>query len=277
MKVSVKALYYLLKITGLAPFQFNSQRNIVEKTIGSFCHFLIFGALIHGLTIFVSTDFIAYLNRYSNKNVRLTVIKGEVGAKGLIEFMIFVVNVVHHNALIKLINESLAFQKMITRTSHPINHTFFDDTLISQYTVRCLALVVQVIVICGSFLVFIYEPGHVTHNLYWIVHIYNHFNELILSSIYIYGGFVTSSRFMRTVNNNFELDILSTRRGNNIDGTPITNESVIFQLVQFEIFFGKFASISNELFRIFGFQILLTLTASAGFTLSSVGEFRVFN
>lgn len=274
MKPNVKVLYYLSKINGLIPFQLNVQQEIVEKTKRSFYHFLVFGAIIQGLSICAYITLYRFFSSFNGNKLRVLVVKWELGVQVFKYFMIFFLTLWHHNDIIKLINESISFKNIITNITPPAPlHDFFDDISISQYIGRSVVFFVQVLMNLSSFMIFIYDPSNILVNLSWTINIYNHFCASIVSSIFFYGGFVISSRFVRILNNHFDYCVSSTRNGQNVDGSSMSTESAIFHLEQFGIFFAKFGSITNKLFHIYGFQILLTLVSSTAFTLSSVRKF----
>lgn len=276
MKSNVKVLYYVLKINGLAPFQLNAHRQIVEHTQSSFYYFVIFGAAFQLLSILAFRTLYVFLSELNNTNVRMVrtlVIKGELVVQLWKSFLIFFCNLLYRNDIINLINASILFQKTVGNTAH--GPTLFDDILVSQYTGRLIAFLVQIAIIVSNFLLFIFDEFNIGVNLSWTVTIYNHFIALIVSSVFFYGGLVTSSRFLRILNNHLEFCVPTIRSEKNIAGASVT-ECATFHLDQFGIFFGRFSAIMNKLFHIYGFQILLTLTASSAFTLSSVRKFWVF-
>lgn len=267
MKPKLKWLYYLSKLNGLTSFEINSQHEIVEKTKRSFYHFLIFGFFIQGLTILAYRTLYQFFSRVHYDEVRILVLKAEHTVQLFKTFMIFFSNLFYHNDITKLINEIILFKKVIVNIAP--SQAFFDDILVSQYIVRSVAFLVQVVIMSSSFLLLIYDAKNIAINLSLTVTIYNHFISLIVSSIFFYGGLVTSSRLLRILNNHFEFCVSSTIN-KNVDGSSILTESAIFNLEQFRIFFKIFGSITDKLFRIYGLQILITLVASAAFTLSSV-------
>lgn len=269
----MKVLYYALKINGLAPFQINSQQGIVKNTKRSFYYYFIFGAVMQVLTIFAYRNLYLFFSHFEDSNIQTLVIRAEISVQLFKSILVFFFNLLYHNDLTDLINASILFKQIITNiTPH---QTLFDDILIRQYTVRSVAFVVELFIMLCSFMVIIFDPNKVLNNLSWTVTLYNHFNALLVSSIFFYGGLVTSSRFLRMANNHLEFCIYSIRNRKNADSSSVSNESAMYHLDQFGIFFGKFSSITNKFFHIYGFQILLALLASATYSLTSVREFNL--
>ncbi|XP_037040288.1 uncharacterized protein LOC119077212 [Bradysia coprophila] len=197
--------------------------------------------------------------------MRVVVVKMEIGAQVFKTLMIFALNVLYHKDIIQLINDSISF-KDVTATSQ----SFFDDTLTSQYTIRFVSFFVQFIIMSATFVISVYQPDNDVNNVIWFVAMYNNFNVAIVSSTFVYGGLVTCARFLRILNNNFEICVSSMKNGQNVDGTAISINTAIFDLERFGIFFGKFTSITNKLYHIYGIHILIALAVSTAFTLSEL-------
>ncbi|XP_037039383.1 uncharacterized protein LOC119076623 [Bradysia coprophila] len=202
--------------------------------------------------------------------MRVVVVKMEICAQAFKTLMIFALNVLYHKDIIHLINESISF-KDVTATSQ----SFFDDTLTSQYMIRLVYFFVQFLLMSTLFLVSVYSPDDNVHNVIWFVAMYNNFNVGIVSSTFVYGGLVTCSRFLRILNNNFDICVSSTKNGQNVDGTAIATDTAIFDLERLGIFFDKFTSITDTLYRIFGFHTMIVLAVASAFTFSEL--FNVFD
>lgn len=269
MKPNIRLIYYISKLSGLTSFQIDSQRKIVKKTKKSFYYFVIFGAVIQGLTVFALPHIIFSLQSlYPKESVRLLVLTLEFVFIIIKSTISYSLNLFYNNDIIRLINESMLFKKQLTKVSPVLD--FFDHILIREYNVRCIAFLIQVLIILTTLVFFESGVSYVLLNLSWTVTICNHLIQLIVSTVFFYGGLMISSRFLRISNHRFELYILSARNGENIDGTVMSTEIAIFHVEQFGIFFEKFSIFTDKLFHIFGFQILLSIIASAEFTLSSV-------
>lgn len=258
------------KITGLISFQINKRKEFVEETKKSFYYFVIAGAFIQGLSILASCHlYFSLQSSFHNESVRVLVLQWELVFLLFKSLISYSFSLLYHNDTIKLINELISFKKILTKVSPPLQ-VFFDDILMRQYVVRFVAFVVQAVISLSSLISFDHKMTELGDNLSWTVTIFNHLSGLIVPSMFFYGGLIISSRFLRISNDNLEFFVLSARNGNSIDGTLASTEAAILHLDQFRLFFRKFSVITDQVFHIYGFQILLTLISSAGYTLSSV-------
>lgn len=104
----------------------------------------------------------------------------------------------------------------------------------------------------------------------WIISTYCHFNALIVSSIFFYGGLVVCSRFFRMLNASLEqfLSCVRNRRCNK-NGKDISHEEAIFHIEQYGFLYKKTSILSTTFFQIFGF---VSLVSSSELTLTSVSS-----
>lgn len=276
VKPNIKLMYYISKMSGLISFQINKRSGFVEETKQSFFYFVIFGAFIQGLSILAFHHlYFGLQSSFYNESVRVLVMKWELVFLLFKSLTSYCLGLFYHNDTIELINEFISFEKTLTKVS-PLHQDFFDNILMRQYIVRCVAFIVQAVISLSSFIFFDYEMSKLGDNLGWTVTIFNHLSALIIPSMFFYGGLILSSRFLRILNDNLEAYISSTTRNVQcIDDCTVTSttEAATLHLDQFRLFFRKFCIITDKVFYIYGFQIMLTLMVSAGFTLSSV---RVF-
>lgn len=268
MKPSIKVIYYITKVNGLIPFEINLQKSIAQKTKISFCYFLLFGAFIQGFSV-ISLHYI-YLSLQSlpYEGARLFVIKGELAFAVLKSLISYTFTLLYHNDFVILIKKAISFRKLLAEVT-PFED-FYDKTLIREYNTRCVALFIQVVILLSALFFLEYNANNLVVNLSWTQTIYSNIRWLIISTIFIYGGLTISSRFLRLLNNRLESFILSYFNGQDLDRSVSLPEIAGLHLEQFGIFFRKFSTFTNKLLHIFGFQIMLTIFASAESILTTV-------
>lgn len=268
MKPHIKLIYCISKISGLISFQINKQSGLVEETQSSFSYFVIFGAFIQALTLYAFHHlYFGFLSTFYNEGIRVLVLRWELVLILFKSLTSYSLNLFYHNDTVRLINQMISFGKVLKNVSDRQN--FIDDILMRQYIVRYIAFIIQAVISLSSFMFLEYKLSEFRDNLSWTVTVFNHISSLIVPSMSFYGGLIITSRFLRILNDNLEI-LISTNERNVVDGSTVSSDSTIFHLDQFGIFFRKFSSITDKLFHIYQFQILLTLIVSSGFTLSSV-------
>lgn len=267
MKPKIRLMFYISKINGLAPFQIHSQRQNVKKTTGSFLYSLIFGSILQVISV-MSAYSIFYSFVLGYRYVVLFVSVGEISFTLARSTVIYLMHMYYHNDIIRLINQSIVMKNILSELRP--SEEFFDEILMRQHNARFVTLIVQVLSFVSATTIFDndYSDDYLSQVMLFLI-MYNNAYSSIVSGFFFYGGLMLCTRFFRMLNDCLELMFLSLRN-RKIEGTGISLEGTTFHLEQFGILFTKFSSLTNELFKVFGLQILVSLISSAGLTLSSV-------
>lgn len=265
MKLNGKWIYFIARAFGLIPFKID--KGLAQKTTKSFASFIACGVCFQGLMFGALCHlFFTIESVFPNEAVRLLVIKWELVSLFMKSLISFFFNLWHHNTTIRFVNNIISFKNALMNV-YP-REDFFDDMFIGQYRVRCVLFIVQVMISLSAIMFLEYKITEIGANLSWMIYSFNHISGLLLPSLFFYVGLIVNCRCLRILNDNFESFVSSVRNGTNFDLAAM--DTAALQLNQFEIFSRQFGIMTDQLFHIYGVQILLTLISSSGFALSSV-------
>lgn len=269
MKVNINRIYFLSRTFGLLPFRINKQNGFVEKTQKSFATFIAFGVILQGLSFWALWHLYFIIDSiFPNETVRVYVIKWELVFVFIKSLISFAFNLMHHNTAIRLINNGITFKSVLIGVYRA---DFSDDIFVRQYRVRFILFVVQTSISLSTVMFLEYKVTEIYTSLSWMIYTFNHISGLLLPSLFVYMGLIVNSRFLRILNDNFALLVTSMLRNSKNSGW-VSKDTNSLQVVQIGIFFRQVGTVADQIFYIYGVQILLTLISSSLFALSSVSS-----